>query len=269
MRHNSEHNPLLLLRRVQALQRALPELAERAAVVSEEKLRLMDQLRESLTAATAATVALSAEAVVAAPAVPDADSAALLLEPTLAARSRGAGAEADAGGGAENVASGANMPSGTPTTKAAPKDGGAAPASSARRAVPRSSSKASSAATAASSSAAASTSAPKAGSPVTEAEFAGVPDLTRGRCTFDDVTTAYDVISTHFSSKAAAPRRGSTAVVPLSLQQLDRMGARVGGRTGQCVLNTLRVLGRIQIVRAGVMLPQHTALKAPSAKTTR
>ena len=100
---------------------------------------------------------------------------------------------------------------------------------------------------------------------VTAAQFEAVPVSTRGRCKLADVQAVLSRLVAHYTASATAKKggggkRASTvggvtlavlhAVPALSLQELGKESLKVTGKTGDCVVGALRVLGLVKAVKA-------------------
>lgn len=92
--------------------------------------------------------------------------------------------------------------------------------------------------------------------------FAALPESIRGRARLSDVQRTLSIIVAHKEKQQGKQRgpnrrrggRAQAAVKPLSIKELDGMGAKVVGHTGACVLQCLRSLGLVDISKDGVQL---------------
>lgn len=92
--------------------------------------------------------------------------------------------------------------------------------------------------------------------------FAALPESIRGRARLSDVQRTLSIIVAHKEKQQGKQRgpnrrrggRAQAAVKPLSIKELDSMGAKVVGHTGACVLQCLRSLGLVDISKDGVQL---------------
>jgi hypothetical protein len=98
---------------------------------------------------------------------------------------------------------------------------------------------------------------------ISTAQFEAIPVSTRGRCKLTDVQAVLSRLVTHYTAHAGnaggAKKHGKQPAVmvllqstpPVSLSDLGNGGLKVTGKTGDCVLGALRVLGLVKTVSAG------------------
>ena len=95
------------------------------------------------------------------------------------------------------------------------------------------------------------------------AQFEAIPVSTRGRCKLADVQAVLTRVVSHYTTHASAAggtkRHGKQVPLMVALQStpavvlsdLGNGGLKVTGKTGDCVLAALRVLGLVKVVAAG------------------
>jgi hypothetical protein len=94
---------------------------------------------------------------------------------------------------------------------------------------------------------------------VEQAAFDALPDSTRGRTRLAEAQATLAIVVNATKAKRRGERppfKGKAPPVLLSLKELDRLGAKVVGHSGSCVLASLRQLGLITQSKEGVALAQ-------------
>jgi hypothetical protein len=95
---------------------------------------------------------------------------------------------------------------------------------------------------------------------VEQAAFNALPESTRGRTRLAEAQATLAIVVNATKAKRRGerppPKGKSPPPVLLSLKELDRLGAKVVGHSGSCVLASLRQLGLITQSKAGVALAQ-------------
>ena len=96
---------------------------------------------------------------------------------------------------------------------------------------------------------------------ISTVQFEAIPVSTRGRCKLADVQAVLSRLVSHYTTHAghAGKKHGKPPAVmvvlqstpPVSLSDLGNGGLKVTGKTGDCVLGALRVLGLVKMVSAG------------------
>lgn len=92
---------------------------------------------------------------------------------------------------------------------------------------------------------------------INQAAFQALPESIRGRAKQEQAERTLAIIQKHFQSTKRGEKRNnrkSSQLQPITIKQLDSMGAKVSGATGACILQTLRSLGFINISKAGIVL---------------
>lgn len=84
--------------------------------------------------------------------------------------------------------------------------------------------------------------------------FGALPDSVRGRAKLAEVQRTLAILVDHNRKKRKSKRRGANA--PISVKDLDALGAKVVGHTGASVLQCLRSLGFVEISKNTVALVQ-------------
>ena len=112
---------------------------------------------------------------------------------------------------------------------------------------------------------------------INPAHFEAIPVSTRGRCKLADVQAVLSRVVAHYTAHAsaagAAKKHGKALPLMVVLQSapavvlsdLGNGGLKVTGKTGDCVLGVLRVLGLVKVVAAGAL----GAHKAPSGANNK
>ena len=75
-------------------------------------------------------------------------------------------------------------------------------------------------------------------------QFDGVPLSIRGRCKYEDVVNLLSKLQSH----------NKISKTPLSLAEMDALGLKVTGKTGESVVGTLKSLGLISKTKEGITL---------------
>ena len=93
---------------------------------------------------------------------------------------------------------------------------------------------------------------------ITLEQFEGVPVSIRGRCKLMDTQQVLTRLQTYYTTYINSHHNSKRITVaslsvlqPLSLPELTLSGLKVTGKTGDCVLGTLRSLGYIKIGKTG------------------
>ena len=93
---------------------------------------------------------------------------------------------------------------------------------------------------------------------ITLEQFEGVPVSIRGRCKLMDIQQVLTRLQTYYTTYINSHNNSKRITVaslsvlqPLSLPELSLSGLKVTGKTGDCVLGTLRSLGYIKIGKTG------------------
>ncbi|CAM9137155.1 unnamed protein product, partial [Hapterophycus canaliculatus] len=79
-----------------------------------------------------------------------------------------------------------------------------------------------------------------------EEEFLAIHPNTRGRAKLQDVRKVYAKVREDFEEKMSRGRPGRKPA-PILKKELDAMGLKVFGLTGDCILNTLRAMGLVTV----------------------